>query len=295
MWMHCWAPMGLVVLAALTICRCACFPQPRERLCIFVGGKQHAALIAVVWPQADIQTSHRQLHLSDLQQALQGLPGMLGSDGMGFNAGLQPMQQGGYPQAPPPRIGRSSMDTAGTNSPTHSGLVGAVVSSGPHNEKHLPCPARICPDDTYTSDCCTTCTAMAMPANPSNLVCLSSSLLRLSLLSARYTVDMEGQRHGRRGSVELPGGGRAMSPTASGGGGSAGGVSHGGGGGGSVTSGLDANAGPRIFVGKLNRATTEADVREYFTRCASRACNPDSALFCHATCFQVQHMAACCL
>lgn len=30
--------------------------------------------------------------------------------------------------------------------------------------------------------------------------------------------------------------------------------------------GLDAHAGPRIFVGKLNRATTEADVREYFTR-----------------------------
>lgn len=88
------------------------------------------------------------------------------------------------------------------------------------------------------------------------------------LSCALYTVDMEGQRHGRRGSVELPGGGRAMSPSASGGGGSAGGVSHGGGGGGSVTSGLDANAGPRIFVGKLNRATTEADVREYFTRCA---------------------------
>ena len=84
---------------------------------------------------------------------------------------------------------------------------------------------------------------------------------------------MEGLRHGRRGSVELPGGGRAMSPSASGGGGSAGGVSHGGGGGGgSVTSGLDANAGPRIFVGKLNRATTEADVREYFTRCAK--CRP---------------------
>ena len=38
--------------------------------------------------------------------------------------------------------------------------------------------------------------------------------------------------------------------------------------GGSVNSGLDAHVGPRIFVGKLNRATTEADVREYFTRLA---------------------------
>ena len=76
--------------------------------------------------------------------------------------------------------------------------------------------------------------------------------------------EMDGQqRHRRRNSVDL--GGRAGSPTASGGG-SASQVSHGGGGGGSVTSGLDANAGPRIFVGKLNRATTEADVREYFTR-----------------------------
>lgn len=85
----------------------------------------------------------------------------------------------------------------------------------------------------------------------------------MSLL--RRAGDMEGQRLGRRGSIEVGGGGRAMSPTASGGN-SAGGISGGGGGGGSVTSGLDANAGPRIFVGKLNRATTEADVREYFTR-----------------------------
>ncbi len=45
-----------------------------------------------------------------------------------------------------------------------------------------------------------------------------------------------------------------------------GGAGIAGGTGGSVTSGLDAHAGPRIFVGKLNRATTEADVREYFTR-----------------------------
>lgn len=36
--------------------------------------------------------------------------------------------------------------------------------------------------------------------------------------------------------------------------------------GGAAPSGLDAQAGPRIFVGKLNRATTEADVREYFAR-----------------------------
>mmetsp|Transcript_5980 Transcript_5980/g.17107 ORF Transcript_5980/g.17107 Transcript_5980/m.17107 type:complete len:738 (-) Transcript_5980:1411-3624(-) len=64
--------------------------------------------------------------------------------------------------------------------------------------------------------------------------------------------------------------GRGQSPSLSGG--NSGGRSYGGNGGpagnagGSVTSGLDAHAGPRIFVGKLNRATTEADVREYFTR-----------------------------
>jgi hypothetical protein len=60
-------------------------------------------------------------------QALQGLPGMLGGDGMGYAAGLQPMQQGVYPQPPPPRLGRSSMDTGGTGSPTHSGLASMGV------------------------------------------------------------------------------------------------------------------------------------------------------------------------
>ncbi len=45
----------------------------------------------------------------------------------------------------------------------------------------------------------------------------------------------------------------------------------GGGGPGSVTSGggpSEANAGPRIFVGKLTKGTTEEDVKQYFTRCA---------------------------
>ncbi len=43
-----------------------------------------------------------------------------------------------------------------------------------------------------------------------------------------------------------------------------------GGGPGSVTSGggpSEANAGPRIFVGKLTKGTTEEDVKQYFTRC----------------------------
>lgn len=67
-----------------------------------------------------------------MMQALQGLPGMLGGDGMGFNGGLPPMQQGGYPQAPPQRLGRSSMDTGGTGSPTHSGLAGLHHSAQVH-------------------------------------------------------------------------------------------------------------------------------------------------------------------
>ena len=49
------------------------------------------------------------------------------------------------------------------------------------------------------------------------------------------------------------------------------GGSGGGGGPGSVTSGggpSEANAGPRIFVGKLTKGTTEEDVKQYFTRCA---------------------------
>ena len=49
------------------------------------------------------------------------------------------------------------------------------------------------------------------------------------------------------------------------------GSSGGGGGPGSVTSGgapSEANAGPRIFVGKLTKGTTEEDVKQYFTRCA---------------------------
>ena len=44
------------------------------------------------------------------------------------------------------------------------------------------------------------------------------------------------------------------------------------GGPGSVTSGgngpSEAHAGPRIFVGKLTKGTTEDDVKQYFTRCA---------------------------
>ena len=61
------------------------------------------------------------------------------------------------------------------------------------------------------------------------------------------------------------------------------GGSGGGGGPGSVTSGggpSEANAGPRIFVGKLTKGTTEEDVKQYFTRCASSssvAANPRSA------------------
>jgi hypothetical protein len=46
------------------------------------------------------------------------------------------------------------------------------------------------------------------------------------------------------------------------------------GGPGSVTSGgggpSEAHAGPRIFVGKLTKGTTEDDVKQYFTRCAAR-------------------------
>ena len=48
-----------------------------------------------------------------------------------------------------------------------------------------------------------------------------------------------------------------------------------GGGPGSVTSGgpSEAHAGPRIFVGKLTKGTTEDDVKQYFTRCACGACS----------------------
>ena len=67
---------------------------------------------------------------------------------------------------------------------------------------------------------------------------------------------------------------RGSDPSLAGGnsGRSYGGAGIAGGTGGSVTSGLDAHAGPRIFVGKLNRATTEADVREYFTRWGGPCC-----------------------
>jgi len=66
-------------------------------------------------------------------QAMQGLPGLLGPDGMGaFAAGMQQMQQqgmqqGGYmqQQQQPPRLGRSSMDI-GSGSPTHSGMAGKI-------------------------------------------------------------------------------------------------------------------------------------------------------------------------
>lgn len=61
---------------------------------------------------------------------MQGLPGLLGGDPMGFGGPLQPMQQmqqGGYPQQQGPRIGRSSMDNARTASPTHSGLAGIIT------------------------------------------------------------------------------------------------------------------------------------------------------------------------
>lgn len=64
---------------------------------------------------------------------MQGLPGLLGPDGMGaFAAGMQQMQQqgmqqGGYmqqqQQQQPPGLGRSSMDI-GSGSPTHSGMAG---------------------------------------------------------------------------------------------------------------------------------------------------------------------------
>jgi hypothetical protein len=107
----------------LQVCMGAGTVQHRQSACSANRAMSAAACVtgcgAVVGPS--LVQCVRRVHT---MQALQGLPGMLGGDGMGFNGGLPPMQQGGYPQAPPPRLGRSSMDTAGNGSPTHSGLAG---------------------------------------------------------------------------------------------------------------------------------------------------------------------------
>lgn len=60
--------------------------------------------------------------MHSLAQAMQGMPGLLGGDAMGFG-GMPLMQQGGYPQAPP-QLSRGSMELSGNASPTHSGLAG---------------------------------------------------------------------------------------------------------------------------------------------------------------------------